>query len=626
MNAPVTGAVARGGAVGRLVAPLQSIKLRLSPLALVIVLTIAGFFLLPNDLLYAGSSSVVAGLVGLGLFLPIAALRELPLNGAGMAGLAAYLFAYNGSQGGLGHHLLGLAIALFCVTALSLVGGLASLAVTGLYFVVASLVIQVGIEKVIFSIPVLTGGASGRSVWQPSLEGWFGTQRCIYVVAAAVVFISMYAIHRLLGSRAGFHAVLVGHMPEGASATGLRNWMVKLMVFGLSGFLIGIAGCLSAFVNGTPPPPFSFGIIYSVIFMAIPIASGMRDLSSILLVAIAFVGLPITLEHFSISIPPNLLSGVILLVALLLGRHRDRIGHMFRGMVARFRGGGASDVEEPEVELTGAGVKAGNGAVPSSSLLLKELTTVAPPVVTDGTQIRAVGALEGRQITVRFGGVVAVDNVSVRVAPGERVGIVGANGAGKTTMFNALTGFVPCEGTTLLGGEDISSWPPFIRARAGVRRTFQVPRLADILTVGQNVVCGHGHNSVEREERIAWLLDHFGLAAMRDVPVVALPFGVRREVELIRALSVRPQVLMLDEPVSGLEDEEAERLVEVLLGLQSKEGWGLLVIEHDLKFITSISQHLMVMEDGHLVAEGPITTVLQEEQVRRVYLGEAMGV
>jgi branched-chain amino acid transport system permease protein len=625
MSAPVTGAVARGGAVARLVAPLQSIKLRFSPLAVVIVLTIAGFFLLPNDLLYAGSSSVVAGLVGLGLFLPIAALRELPLNGAGMAGLAAYLFAYNGSQGGLYHHLLGLAIAVVCVTALSLVGGLASLAVTGLYFVVASLVIQVGIEKVIFSIPVLTGGASGRSVWQPSLEGWFGTQRCIYVVAAAVVFISMYAIHRLLRARQGFHAVLVGHVPEGASATGLRNWVVKMMVFGFSGVLIAIAGCLSAFVNGTPPPPFSFGIIYSVIFMAIPIASGMRDLSSILLVAVAFVGLPITLEHFSISIPPNLLSGVILLVALLLGRHRDRIGHLFRGMWQRFFSGGPSDVEETEVELTGVAT-AGNGAVPSTSLLLKELTAAAPPVVTDGSSIRATGALEGRQITVRFGGVVAVDNVSVRVGPHERVGIVGANGAGKTTMFNALTGFVPCEGKVLLGGEDISGWPPFIRARAGMRRTFQQPRLADILTVGQNVVCGHGHDSRERAERIAWLLDHFGLTPMRDVPVIALPFGVRREVELIRALSVKPQVLMLDEPVSGLEDEEADRLVEVLLGLQAREGWGLLAIEHDLKFITAISQHLMVMEDGHLVAQGPLQTVMQEEQVRRVYLGEAVTV
>src|ERR1700756_2160016 len=119
-------------------------RVRFSPLALVIVLTIAGFFLLPNDLLYAGSSSVVAGLVGLGLFLPIAALRELPLNGAGMAGLGAYLFGYNGSQGGLSHHLLGLAIAIICVIGLSLLGGLAPLGGTWVYFVGASLVIPGG--------------------------------------------------------------------------------------------------------------------------------------------------------------------------------------------------------------------------------------------------------------------------------------------------------------------------------------------------------------------------------------------------------------------------------------------------------------------------------------------------
>ena len=621
MSTP-TGILARDGAVARIATNLGVTRPRVSPLSILVVLTIVGLFALPNDLLYAGSSSVVAGMIGIGLFLPIAALRELPLNGAGMAGLAAYLFAYNGSQGGVGHHLIGLFIAIACATGLSLIGGLASLAVTGLYFVVASLVIQVGIEKVIFSIPTLTGGASGRSVWQPDFSGWFGTQRTIYVVAAVVVFVTMYAIHRLLRSRQGFHAVLVGHVPEGASATGLRNWAVKLLVFGVSGLIIGVAGCLSAFVNGTPPPVFSFGIIYSVIFKAIPIASGMRDLSSIVLVAVAFVGIPITLSHFDINISPNLLSGMILIIALFLGRNRDRIGVELRRLINRLRGG-AAEAAGGELELTGVAVTGGNGSAP---VHLRDLSMVAPPPVVSTTGLVAQGALEGRQITVDFGGVRAVDSISVRVGPKERVGIVGANGAGKTTLFNALTGFVPCVGATLLGGQDISGWAPFARARAGVRRTFQNPRLADILTVGQNVICGHGGGSPERAERIAWLLDHFGLTAVKDMPVIALPFGVRREVELIRALSVKPQVLMLDEPVSGLEDEEAERLVEVLLRLQAQEGWGLLAIEHDLKFITAISEHLMVMEDGHLVAQGPITTVLQEEQVRRVYLGEAVTV
>jgi ABC-type branched-subunit amino acid transport system ATPase component len=231
--------------------------------------------------------------------------------------------------------------------------------------------------------------------------------------------------------------------------------------------------------------------------------------------------------------------------------------------------------------------------------------------------------LEGRDITVDFGGVRAVDRVSVRVAPGQRVGIVGANGAGKTTLFNALTGFVPLhEGRVLLGSDDITRWPSLKRARAGIRRTFQQPRLAEVLTVEQNIACGHGHNSSERRERVEWLLDRFGVAPLRGVPVAALPFGVRREVELIRALATTPQVLMLDEPVSGLEDEEAEKLVETLLELQAKEGWGLLAIEHDLKFITAVAEHLMVMEDGHLLVEGPLHDVMNQDQVRRVYLGE----
>jgi branched-chain amino acid transport system ATP-binding protein len=236
--------------------------------------------------------------------------------------------------------------------------------------------------------------------------------------------------------------------------------------------------------------------------------------------------------------------------------------------------------------------------------------------------------LEGRAINVAFGGVRAVDGVSVRVAPGQRVGIVGANGAGKTTLFNALTGFVPLTGGEVrLGEDDISGWPSFARARHGVRRTFQQPRVADTLTVEQNIFCGHGNQDTpERNQRADWLLEHFGLADRRGLPLAALPFGQRREVELIRALMRTPQVLMLDEPVSGLEDEEVEKLVSTLLELQRDEGWGLVVIEHDLQFITHVAEHLMVMEDGRLLREGPLHAVMKEPEVRRVYLGELVDV
>ena len=610
----------------------EQLRPRLTPFTVVMVLGVAGFFLLPADLLYAGSTSMAAGLVGLGLFLPLAWLRELSLNGAGLAGLAAYLFAYygggigqNAAQGGLGDHLLGILIALGSVIFISLLGGLASLVVTGLYFVVATLVIQVGIEKVIFSVPVLTGGASGRSVWHPAFEGWFDTQRFTYLVAGAVVLVLAFLVSRLMRSRPSFHAILVGHQPQGAMSTGLRNWMVKLGVFAASGLLIGLAGLLYAFINGTPPPPFSFSIIYAVIFIAIPIASGMRDLSSVFLTAAAFTCIPIALEP--LNIPPNFLSGVILLSALLVGKERDRLTSWVRGLARRQSTAGTLAAELMGAPVTADGAQRQNGAAAAASAVRggEGFTTLARVAPLARSASEAQGALVGRDIVVDFGGVRAVDGAQVLVDRGDRVGIIGANGAGKTTLFNALTGYVPMQGTVTLGGDDITRWPAFIRARAGLRRTFQQPRLVDLLTVEQNIICGHG-SEAEYGDRSRWLLDRFGLSALAAVPVAALPFGVRREVEVIRALSRPPRILMLDEPVSGLEDEEADRLAEILIELQESEGWGLMVIEHDLRFVTRVAQSLIVMENGQQLTQGRVQEVMHQEAVRRVYLGELVTV
>jgi branched-chain amino acid transport system ATP-binding protein len=571
---------------------MRTLTPRAIPAVVVGLLAVGGFLFLPGYLLYAGSTALAAGLIGLGLFIPLAALREMPLSAAGMAGLAAYIFTYHGSHGGAGDHILGIAVALAAVLAISLLGGLASLAVTGLYFAVVSLVLQVGIERVLFSIPSLTGGASGRSVWQPTDHGWFGTQRIIYLITALVVLACGLAVRAVLRSRLGFQVVLVGHAPEGASAMGLRNWLLKLLAFLLSGLLIAAGGLLVAFDNATPPPPYFFSWVFSVIFLAIPIASGMRELASIWLVAGAFTVIPIALEPLRIN--PLVLSAAILVSSLMLAQGRERIAararHLFRRDSDEFD-------DSPMAPLT---------AMPSRP-------DRQPPS----------SILEGRALTVDFGGLRAVDGVDVTVAPGQRVGIVGANGAGKTTLINALTGFVsPRLGEVLLDGTDITSWAPMARARAGVRRSFQFPRLADVLTVEQNVLAVHGYDD---PERVDWLLDYFGLAGRRDTLAANLSFGLRRKLELARALATRPEVLVLDEPAGGLMDEQAQRLVDLLLGLQKVEGWGLLFVEHNPRVLTALSDHLLVMENGRMVAEGPTQTTMREQEVRRVYLGKEGG-
>ena len=649
----VEGSVAQpapnGGGRGiRLPAPIGGRRIRVrrfrlakrvTPLQTLVILgVIAGFFLLPDDQLYAGSNALSAGVIGLGLLLPIAFLKEMPLNGAGLAGLAAYSFSHLASQGVIGTPE-GIVVALGTVVLVSVIGGIASLVVTGLYFVVASLVIQAAIEKVVFSIPGITGGAAGWAAPQPDLTGWFNTTRCVYLIMAVVVAVIFYGVSRLRRSRFGLHATLVGYVPEGSSAVGVRNWEVKLSVFAISGLIIGMGGCLTAFANGTPPATPKFGLIYSVVYLAIPIASGMRDLAAVLLMGAAFNSLPIILEPWNIA--PNTLTGVIIISAALLARHGDRLTAEVRRQLRRItRRGDASPAVEDTVELSGAAVAmaaaggngthhpagASNGAATAAPRRSWAATSpaAAVPTVIPAPVVTGLEPLEGRDIVVDFGGIRAVDNVSIRLEPGRRLGIIGANGAGKTTLFNALTGFVPLhQGRVTLGERDITHWAPYIRARAGIRRTFQIPRLVDILTVEQNVMCGYGHGDpLARRERVDMLLERFGVAGFRAMPVAALPFGVRREVELVRALARVPHVLMLDEPVSGLEDEEADKLRRVLLELQAAEGWGLIVIEHDLKFVTGVTEHMMVMEDGRLVVEGPTHEVLKQPEVRRVYLGE----
>jgi branched-chain amino acid transport system permease protein len=297
---------------------------------LCVALAIGGFFLLPDDLLYAGATAMSGGVIGIGLFFPMATLRELSLNAAGLAGMAAYTYAHlasnNTGQGqatSFGRIVTGITTALLVVMGVSVIGGLAALVVTGLYFLVASLVIQAAIEKVVFSLSGFTGGAAGWFVPQPDIAtGWFDTNRAVYVIVAAITLGATYGTYRLMRSRFGVHATLIGQVPEGATAVGLRNWAIKLMVFAYSGGLIALGGMLLAFSNGTPPATARFSLIFSVIYLAIPIASGLKDLSGVLLMAIIFNVTPIVLEPLRIA--PDVISGTILIVATILGFYRGR--------------------------------------------------------------------------------------------------------------------------------------------------------------------------------------------------------------------------------------------------------------------------------------------------------------
>jgi ABC-type branched-subunit amino acid transport system ATPase component len=242
-------------------------------------------------------------------------------------------------------------------------------------------------------------------------------------------------------------------------------------------------------------------------------------------------------------------------------------------------------------------------------------------------------------LVVRFGGLRAVDEVSLHVDVGQAIGLIGPNGAGKTTTFNACSGLLrPASGKISLFGRDVTHKTPAARARLGMGRTFQRMELYDRLSVQDNVAMGLeaklagsrllGSVMSTAAERIAvadateHALDRCGITDLGDRRAGVLPNGQRRLVELARALAGDFQLLLLDEPSSGLDESETAHFAEVLRSIVTEDGRGILLVEHDMSLVRAVSEYVYVLDFGRLIGEGPTAEVLSSEVVRAAYLGE----
>ncbi|MDU8944184.1 ABC transporter ATP-binding protein [Ovoidimarina sediminis] len=226
-------------------------------------------------------------------------------------------------------------------------------------------------------------------------------------------------------------------------------------------------------------------------------------------------------------------------------------------------------------------------------------------------------------VSKRFGGVQAVDGVSFTVADSEIHGLIGPNGAGKTTMINLISGFLrPSSGRILLGDREIQNLAPEVVARSGIARTFQNLRLFPNLSVRRNIEVAESHARDGGDPALVGdAIERFGLGPVLSLAPDALSYGHMRRLEIIRALALRPQILLLDEPAAGMNPEETEELFRNLLWLRERHPCAILLIDHDLKFIMSASEMLTVMSMGRLLASGLPQDVTRNEEVIRAYLG-----
>ncbi|MEO1016650.1 MAG: ABC transporter ATP-binding protein [Pseudomonadota bacterium] len=234
-------------------------------------------------------------------------------------------------------------------------------------------------------------------------------------------------------------------------------------------------------------------------------------------------------------------------------------------------------------------------------------------------------SLTAHQITVEFAGLRALDSVSLSLAQGDILGLIGPNGSGKTTLVNAITGQVPlASGRVTLGDLDVTARPPREIARAGIARTFQIGRHFNNLTVLENVATGALARDARlgpAKEKARSLLAEFDLINRADELASGLSYGDKRRVEVARALAGEPGFLLLDEPAAGMNDAESEVLLEILAELPASRGLGLLIIDHDMGLIMRLCQRLHVLASGRTIAEGDRQTVRDDPAVIEAYLG-----
>jgi ABC-type branched-subunit amino acid transport system ATPase component/branched-subunit amino acid ABC-type transport system permease component len=547
-------------------------------------------------------NSFIAAIIALSLVVVTGYAGQVSLAQLTLAGVGG--FALSGLTAGWGVPFpLAPLLAALITAGVGVIVGLPALRLRGLTLGVVTLALAYAIEAAWFRNGQFVH-SRGADIGKPALFGLdlgIGSGKAFPrmefgLLALLTLVVVAWGVARLRTSALGSAMLAVRANERSAAGIGINVVGVKIVSFAVASFIAGIGGSLLGYRQGV------------ITFNSFTALGGLALLSTVYLAGIT-------------SVSGGVLSGIMAATGILYFAADSWIdlGHWFPvitgvGLVLTL-------IRHPEGLATG-----GHQLAQWLRRFRAFRPRHRPPRHDAAWQSRAgdagVGpALAVHHLTVRYGGVVAVDDVSLTIPAGRVIGLIGPNGAGKTSVIDAVTGFVRADGEVVLGGDRIDRLPVHSRIRRGLARTFQALELHDDLTVEENVsaaIFGARHD--HRRGLVAAALDRVGLSELGDRPAGELSQGERQLVSIARACACDPKVVLLDEPAAGLGPRDTQRLGQRIRQI-AQSGAGVLLIDHDLALVLDVCDHIYVLNFGSVLVEGDPDTVRADRSFANAYLG-----
>jgi ABC-type branched-subunit amino acid transport system ATPase component/branched-subunit amino acid ABC-type transport system permease component len=557
--------------------------------------------------------SFSAGILILSIVVLTGFAGQLSLGQMSLAGIGALIagkFVYGGMP-----VELAIPLGVILTIPVGVVFALPALRTRGVNLAVVTLGLGFVVSEMVFANasylgPIIDGGTKIGQIelFGIAIDPGRHPQRYAIVCLIALILVGLM-VTNLRRSPTGRRLIAVRTNERAAASLGISVFSVKLYAFGVASGIAALGGILIAF-KSLNIQYGGFNVFESINVVGFAVIGGLGFVLAGAFAApnaIGGIGTRMTEDWLNLHNNWDLIFGSAIVMLILIVQ-QDGIA--------------ATAVDHSRPLLLKLRLA---GRLPTASDLPEASTEPVPPKTLDVSSL-----------TVRFGGVVAVNNVSFKVEPGEVVGLIGPNGAGKTTIIDAVTGFVkPSDGIMRLDGVDVNSWNAGRRARAGMRRSFQSLELFEDLTIENNIRAG-----ADKGTKLSWFTDLIwpkpepltseAVAAIREFDLAddlvklppELPYGRRRLVGIARAVAAGPSIIMLDEPAAGLDDVQTAELATLIRRLADEWKMGVLLVEHDVSLVMSTCDRIVVLESGRVIESGTPQEVRESPAVRVAYLGE----